>query len=623
MGRHYSTEMDELPTTIDSAATRPIDPIDVKEFRGIISHPLVAVGVGGSTTAAHFAARLHRERVGLSARVATTLEYTRERTLPDEAALIVSAGGRNKDALAAYDVAEQHAREVAIWTVNAASPLAGRARKAGFPFVFDAATTAYKDGFLATNTLMSTLILGGRLYDDGCRLSPISTDRLSTIGKELAARRKDHEPAAWAKRDSILVLYGGWGAVAAADLESRLHESALAHVQLADLRNFAHGRHLWVAERGSNTSIVAFVSPSERALYQKLKRLLPDECPILELLATTEDWTAAVELVAGSMQIVEEIGRVRKRDPGRPSVPDWGRKVYGLGPGKLQIPAKTKRPLHHEHTQTATSEASQAARAQLRAREIRGVVLDLDGTLIERRDAGASPQPAIYSELNRLLREGLVLGLASGRGKSLFNDLHEAFDREFRDRIVLGFYNGAIIRRLSEGAPEVPKKAKGALRDLVGHLKRVQGTPPWFSIDEREVHLDVHAENPGDVRRLGDVVEAIITREDLPLSFGASSLGLDIFPKSASKLRVVNEVAKLADATPNEVLRIGDRGDRGGNDYEMLNHDLGLSVNMTHAALMTCQNLAPPGKRGPSAALYYLKHLTRTARGHQLKLEDE
>ena len=63
MGRAYKVEMDELPTTVSAALDKNLNDSDVDEFRGVVAHPLVAVGVGGSMTAAHFAARPSRGRL--------------------------------------------------------------------------------------------------------------------------------------------------------------------------------------------------------------------------------------------------------------------------------------------------------------------------------------------------------------------------------------------------------------------------------------------------------------------------------------------------------------------------------------------------------------------------------
>ena len=69
----------------------------------------------------------------------------------------------------------------------------------------------------------------------------------------------------------------------AADLESKLSESALIYCQLADLRSFAHGRHLWLAERPQDCAILAMIEPSLERLWTEMRSLLPPDIPTLTM----------------------------------------------------------------------------------------------------------------------------------------------------------------------------------------------------------------------------------------------------------------------------------------------------------------------------------------------------
>ena len=62
------------------------------------------------------------------------------------------------------------------------------------------------------------------------------------------------------------------------------------------------------------------------------------------------------------------------------------------------------------------------------------------------------------------------------------------------------------------------------------------------------------------------------------------------------------------------VLCVGDRGEWPGNDYELLGRPLSLSVDEPSPAPDAGWNLAPPGIRGSTAAVYYLDRL-RSGRG--------
>src|SRR5207244_3270959 len=77
------------------------------------------------------------------------------------------------------------------------------------------------------------------------------------------------------KRPTVIVLYGPETYPAAVDLESKFTEAALGSTQLADYRNFAHGRHHWLAKRGTDTGVLAIVTDGDRELAESTLTLLP------------------------------------------------------------------------------------------------------------------------------------------------------------------------------------------------------------------------------------------------------------------------------------------------------------------------------------------------------------
>ena len=52
-------------------------------------------------------------------------------------------------------------------------------------------------------------------------------------------------------------------------------EAALGHVQLADYRQFAHGRHHWLAKRGDSSAVIALGTEADATIMDKTLRLLP------------------------------------------------------------------------------------------------------------------------------------------------------------------------------------------------------------------------------------------------------------------------------------------------------------------------------------------------------------
>src|SRR5207249_1115932 len=58
------------------------------------------------------------------------------------------------------------------------------------------------------------------------------------------------------QKDTLVILFSPAIQAAALDIESKFSEAALGTTQLADFRNFAHGRHNWLAKRGDSTAVL-------------------------------------------------------------------------------------------------------------------------------------------------------------------------------------------------------------------------------------------------------------------------------------------------------------------------------------------------------------------------------
>jgi hypothetical protein len=90
-----------------------------------------------------------------------------------------------------------------------------------------------------------------------------------------------------------------------------------------------------------------------------------------------------------------------------------------------------------------------------------------------------------------------------------------------------------------------------------------------------------------------------------------STHSVDILRSGVSKVNLVSKIEKqLAESVCGEVLRVGDLGRWPGNDYQLLAHEFGLSVDQVSLNPRTCWNLAPAGHRGTQATLDYLDALT-------------
>ena len=158
MGKPFLSELDAMPGAYGWAEKAEIGGLE--EFtRKAAGRPLYVVGSGGSFSAAVFASLLHQS-VGSISKAVTPLEFAGHTAIERESSvLIISAGGNNSDATSAFKAAQALGPEnVGVLCASTGGKLAGMARNAGNVAVHEATPPTGRDGFLATNTLVSSMV---------------------------------------------------------------------------------------------------------------------------------------------------------------------------------------------------------------------------------------------------------------------------------------------------------------------------------------------------------------------------------------------------------------------------------------------------------------------------------
>ena len=107
---------------------------------------------------------------------------------------------------------------------------------------------------------------------------------------------------------TILVLYDNIGKTAAIDLESKLIEAGLNNVQLADYRNFAHGRHNWIDKNPKQIGIISLINPECITLAEKTLNLIPKNIPIAKIDTEYSGPLGALSLLIQVMYTVKIFG---------------------------------------------------------------------------------------------------------------------------------------------------------------------------------------------------------------------------------------------------------------------------------------------------------------------------
>jgi hypothetical protein len=421
----------------------------------------------------------------------------------------------------------------------------------------------------------------------------------------------------------LFVLHGAYGLGPALDLEARANETGAADVQLADYRNAAHGRHVGLAARAEDTLVVALRDGDDAALPERTLSLLPRHIARVELTSPLQFPASAADQTVRVIRLFGQLAAARGIDPGRPSVPSFGRRLYHLGwrsGGDELLPAVRRKlrvagaPAHGAAAAAYYTEALRTWSQQLRSTRFGGVVLDYDGTCCTTAGRFDLPDEPVRDELTRLLDAKASLAFASGRGRSLHHDLRRWIPDAFWHAVIVGLYNGALILTLAE---EVPPHApcEGELAFAADRLDEL-AADFGLLVERRAYQITVTSapESRLSTAGLASIVQSSLARvPTLSVTTARSAHSLDITAMRTSKVQVLEAVGARAQAP---VIAVGDQGQVDGNDFGFLAavpHS--LSVDQCSADPTRCWNLGADDERGPRLLVRYLRHLAPDRRG--------
>ncbi len=628
MGQLYETGLRHLRQTYQWALRVPVEPL-CSFVKTSTDLPLIAVGSGGSLTAAHMAALLH-QRIGMISKGVTPLRFiSSEKLIRDAAVLILSAGGRNSDILSALRVAaKREPRQLMALSMRTGSPLSTISKEFRYSRFLDLDLPSGRDGFLATNSLLAFVTILIRAYQEvvsGNWVLPKNLPSLQEMHEQLSR-------PAWPllERDTWLVLYAGWGLPVALDVESKFTEAALGHVQTTDYRNFAHGRHYWLAKRASETGVLALVTRDEARIAKRTLELLPKTVPVLQLISDTHGPVGTLDLLIRMLHLVHLAGTVRGIDPGRPRVPAFGRRIYHLRlPSRTRI-ASLPRTMTRRETIAVVRKSKYTSLIDMTAQELEywrnaystfvsklqdttfaTAVFDYDGTLCDPNQRFSGLLDEVGSEILRLLRGGMVIGIATGRGKSVRTDLRRLVPTKYRARVLVGYYNGADVASLDEpGHPNSAGPLDVSLQPVKYSLENHQEFLRTAKYECRPKQITVEPLNQALWKKTISILRDTTAQAKASgVQVLESGHSIDVIAPGVSKLHLVDACVAAAREIGNSgvALCIGDKGEWPGNDYDLLSSPYSISVDTISTDPATCWNLSRAGHRGVQATLAYLK----------------
>ncbi len=625
----YRTRLQEMDKAYNWATKYPIDNL-IKYLKKIKEESLIVIGSGGSYSVASYISSLHSEFTSQIAKAMTPLDYISTNTSSNSAVILITTSGKNTDIINVLNeaVAREH-KHIIVVCANPNAPIITKFSNYTIISYFNFKLPTKKDGFLAVNSILIFSILFLRAYYK-------SNKKILFLPKEFdefALDSKDFDEFENTLRnnlkhiickDTIIVLFGNWGRFAAIDLESKYSESALGNVSLSDYRNFGHGRHNWIDKKWQISSLLAFADRKSEKNLKRTFSLIPEKIPKYIFKSKySEGPLSAIDLLIKTYFLVNLAGVYRNIDPSSQGIPEFGRKLYRMSvttselskyqlwrkePNRAYILRKFPNfDFSTKQVRNFWKKSFDDYQASFTEEKFGGIVFDFDGTLCpsERRKIGIADD--VVSNLLHLIDHNIKIGIASGRGGSLNRDLIEKIPKEYHEKIFVGYHNGSICGFLSEKIDF----DNISINAYVNEINELLCDDKYLSLFEKDIRhkptqLTIIAPN-SDLLSIFSYLNTKLG-QNKEVKMVLSDHSIDIIPKTVTKTVVIDLIQNSL-AKNHSVLTIGDKGSIDGNDFDLLNRNLSLSVDEVSSNPFNCWNLGPMGYRGVPITLFYLNRI--------------
>ena len=627
MGKPFSQELNKINQTYIWASEVQIENLEqISEV--LFKKPLFVVGSGGSSSACSLFTMLH-QKAGIIASAITPLElqYSKNAINKNCNVIFISASGKNSDILFAFDtVIKQEPNNMLSICLKKDSPLSKKSLKYSIASILDFENPAGKDGFLATNSLVAYFTIISRIY----KLNNPIKDLLPSV--EFLSGVRNFSKLLY-EDFTITVLYAGWGKPVAIDIESKFSEAGLGNILMSDYRNFGHGRHNWFDKKKKQSAIIALITNEDSELANKTLDLLPAEIPVLRIESDYQYANASIDLLVKSFYLVDEIGKIKNIDPGRPGVPDYGSKLYHLKYSKFynkkeSISLSVRNAIKRKFGDTEQSSlklflplwvnAYTNFIENLNKTKFKGIILDYDGTICSLEERFGTPRREIIEKIESFLNNGITIGIVTGRGRSVRENLQKLISNEYWDKFLIGYYNGAQVGTLADDSLPEKENNIDLFNNIATLLRSELLLKDYTTTDLRKGQLTITVKDKKNSEVIKNTMKDILKREyPFNIQILESSHSIDIISTKTSKNLIVDYCReKLEDKeSKNKFLFIGDKGKWPGNDFQLLSNEFSLSVDEVSSDPYTCWNLSSVGNNCVETTLEYFAAIKPAEKG--------
>ncbi len=606
MGRPFAQELEATIETFEVCSNYDYEDFQ-KYIKNILCDPVIAVGSGGSFAVAS-AFCLLIESLGGFAKAITPFELRNEKSIYKCHIILFTAGGNNPDTINAYNYIKKcEPRSSYVICTRQNSNIENEMLKYNDKNIKSIFIPNGKDGFLAVNSTIGMLAAFVKIYSNILEIENDKIDLNNRINIDLEIINKK----------TIIALCGQWTLPVIIDFESKCTEAGLVNVQIANLRNFAHGRHHWIAKNIEDTGIICFITEEDSKLATRTLKYIPD-IPKVIFESNNNNINALPELFLEMFRIVHQFGKHRNIDPGRPQVPSFGSKIYhinyDLSKNDMDLKEREKslfkkalyrkNPIYleprYKRFMDIYNKGFSYFKRNLFNNVFNSIIFDFDNTIILKNDTNAENYLKIVEKISEMLNNGIEVGFATGRGISIYHTLRDIIPKSLWEKVWIGYYNGSFIKNLNEDLIKIPENKE--IKDLYDFLCEFGIESSCIEYRNSQISIFIDSSSREWLLKF---IREIVEIKKYCLRIYETDHSIDIVINSVSK-KCLYDYFKEKNYS---ILSIGDSGDLNGNDFELLNNDFSLSVDKVSYSYKNCWFLAPLGFKGPAATLYYLEHV--------------
>lgn len=470
-----------------------------------------------------------------------------------------------------------------------------------------------KDGLLAIHPVIA-MVSALLFASDGLTERPLGPVLAHKLISTTTSRHSNFQASGFKTGDTIVLLYDPQLMSIASMLETYLWQAGLAPVHRTDFGEFARNQYIWYSLHPESTFLLALTTCESECIWDGLRATLPENCRVQTIdcgdggrFASASAMLTGQAFLSNIRRSTNSVAEVQRSVRSDDEVGYRGA-VEGLAAGLTPavIHKSIARQLHDPILDEYMSLCimGQQWLQGLRTAQFVGITLDYDGTIVPNEPIearlGAPPQ-TVVDQLIRLADNGILIGIATGRGSSAGARMREALPERLHSGVLIGYFNGALIRTLDVDIANERTESHHRIAEIVDWIASFQLVRPNAHIYAGNFQVTVLLDDIFDLRNFGEQMATCPAIAGGDMRLVRSLHSFDIIPSETTKLAVANGLAARSSKKDGQILAIGDSGSPNGNDYELLRQPHAISVDRVCGDSAGSWSLFGHHARGPDA----------------------